>query len=530
MKSVGVAKTFGMTPENISTVLRNFENILGRDNIITDSDAVAAETKNTLGLKREVLAVLYPGSVEEVVGVVKIANQHAAPLYPVSRGMNIGYGEKLPVEDRQIIVDLSRMKKIREFNDQVGYVIVEPGVTQKQLYEFLVENDAGYWMDATGAGLDSSIIGNTLEGGFGHTPRGNRRDTVSDFEVVMGSGSVLRTGTFPGLGPDISGLFIQSNFGIVTAARMELFPVPEHFESFVVTVSDDSGLERLIDELRKLRQSGTITSLVHIGNAVRSLMTTVDFPEGYDKTIISADTARQLLSTRFLKTGLWNAVGGLYGTRREVKAKKSALKNSVGKHFRIRFFSDFKLRSVKRLTESRLIDKLINTAGIRKNLESFEHVYGLLKGIPTDTALNNIKWRVDHEDQLGLIWYSPSVTAVGQNVRRTLSIAEELFRKWSFELPITVTLVEPEKVVMVISIHFNLHIPDEKERAMKLYNELKENMTAAGIFPYRSSILDMEAISHNETGKMKVFSELKKTLDPNNICAPGRYGLGRRKL
>ena len=32
----------------------------------------------------------------------------------------------------------------------------------------------------------------------------------------------------------MKGLFVQSNFGVLTAMRVALMPMPEHFESFVL--------------------------------------------------------------------------------------------------------------------------------------------------------------------------------------------------------------------------------------------------------------------------------------------------------
>lgn len=239
--------------------LEQISSLLGTGYVKVDKTTLERETENTIGLSQNIKGIIYPANTRQVQEIVKIANRYNLPLYPISRGKNIGYGEKSPILEGQVIVDLGRMNKIRELDLNLGYVTVEPGVTQKQLYDYLVAREAPFWMDVTGAGIDSSIVGNSLEGGFGHSPKGNRRETVFDFEAVLGNGQIIRTGTFPGLGPDLRGLFFQSNFGIVTALQMELMPIPERFESFVVSVETDDGLEVLLDRLRTLRQTGTLT-------------------------------------------------------------------------------------------------------------------------------------------------------------------------------------------------------------------------------------------------------------------------------
>ena len=113
-----------------------------------------------------------------------------------------------------------------ELNEKLGYVTVEPGVTQRQLFDFLREKRSRLWMDATGSSPDCSLIGNTLERGFGHTPYGDHFANVCGMEAILPNGEVLRTG-FGGLpgakaaqvyrwgaGPVLDGLFTQSNFGI----------------------------------------------------------------------------------------------------------------------------------------------------------------------------------------------------------------------------------------------------------------------------------------------------------------------------
>lgn len=517
--------------ENILQALENIERLLGVENLKVDLETLKKETVNTLGLERQIYGIVYPANTKEVQGIVKIANESHIPLYPISRGKNIGYGDKIPVLDGQLIVDLQRMNNIRSFDKILGHVVLEPGVTQKQLFDFLKAHKAQFWMDATGAGLESSIIGNSLEGGFGHTPKGNRRNTVSDYEVVLGSGNILRTGTFPGLGPDLGGLFVQSNFGIVTSAKMELLPIPERFESFIISVHENAGLESLIDSLRSLRQKGTITSLVHVGNATRYLITVESCPEEYANTLITCEMARKIMSSPMLKVGYWSGVGGLYGSSGEVKARKNEIRKAFRGIGKVKFFNDSRINLIERFTNSSILKKYRLIANIKKSVESYKHVYGLMKGIPSDEPLKNIRWRVDPAeprvlgDQIGLIWFSPTVQAAGTAVRKVVTITERLYKKHKFEMPVTITFIKPDRVIGILSISFNKFNPEEKNRAYQLYDELKRECSEAGIEQYRHGLLGMQNIKYDHEGKYKTFQQLKKVFDPNNIIAPGRYGI-----
>ena len=69
-----------------------------------------------------------------------------------------------------------------------------PGVTQEQLFSFLKERNSKLWMDSTGASPRCSLIGNTMERGFGHTPYGDHFAHTCGLEVVLPDGEVIETG------------------------------------------------------------------------------------------------------------------------------------------------------------------------------------------------------------------------------------------------------------------------------------------------------------------------------------------------
>ncbi|MBW2736023.1 MAG: FAD-dependent oxidoreductase, partial [Deltaproteobacteria bacterium] len=119
-------------------------------------------------------AVVYPENVAEVQRVVRIAAAHGAPLYPISRGNNWGYGDACAPQEGSLIVNLSRMNRIIEVNPELAYAVVEPGVSQHQLYQHIEDQGLPLWMDVLGSGPDASIIGNIMERGFGLGPYSDR--------------------------------------------------------------------------------------------------------------------------------------------------------------------------------------------------------------------------------------------------------------------------------------------------------------------------------------------------------------------
>ncbi|HWE00234.1 MAG TPA: FAD-dependent oxidoreductase, partial [Bryobacteraceae bacterium] len=142
---------------------------LGADLVVTHSSQLRAAETATFETRRTIPMIVRPKTRAQLQECVRAANRLQIALYPVSTGKNWGYGSSVPPADACALVDLSGMNRITGFNERLGYVTVEPGVTQRQLYRFLREKDSRLWMDATGSSPDCSIIGNTVERGFGHT-------------------------------------------------------------------------------------------------------------------------------------------------------------------------------------------------------------------------------------------------------------------------------------------------------------------------------------------------------------------------
>ncbi len=96
-------------------VITEFENIVGTENFISDKKKIESLTENTLNIKRNIYGIIYPENVEHVREIVKIANRNKVPLYPYSRARNIGYGERLPVTDDNLVVDMGSFQTMKAF-------------------------------------------------------------------------------------------------------------------------------------------------------------------------------------------------------------------------------------------------------------------------------------------------------------------------------------------------------------------------------------------------------------------------------
>jgi 4-cresol dehydrogenase (hydroxylating) flavoprotein subunit len=524
----------------LAGALDAWQDLLGPDRAHCRHDALQAASTGTFATTSRVLAILEPETRTEVQDCVRIANRYRVPLYPVSSGKNWGYGSRVPVRDAALL-HLGRLNRILDFDEDLGYVTIEPGVTQRQLFEFLRARNSRLWMDATGASPECSIVGNTMERGFGHTPMGDHCANACGLEVVLPDGEVLETGfsRFPGattgalgrwgVGPSLDGLFSQSNLGIVTRMSVWLMPAPEHFEAFFFMSRDEQGLGPLIDALRPLRMSGTLRSVVHVGNDYKVLAASSQYPWAEMQGRAPLDREYMAAVRAKLGIGCWNASGGLYGTRRQVTEAKRLLRRALaGKVDRLQFVNDRLLGLMTRFAGP---FRMATGWDVRPTLKVLGPVYNLLRGVPTDQPLRSAYWRKrtsvpadpdPDRDGCGLLWCSPVVPNTGQHAMTVAALACRLLLEHGFEPQMSISLATERTLVCVITISYDREEPGEDAKALACYQRLHRELLALGYPPYRSSTLSMDA-SVGQARFGAVLSSLKTALDPNMVLAPGRY-------
>ena len=85
------------------------------------------------------------------------------------------------------------MNRVIEVNEEYAYAVVEPGVSFFDLYEYIQEKGYDLWPSCPALGW-GSVLGNTLERGFGYTPAGEHSQQQCGMEVVLPNGDIVRTG------------------------------------------------------------------------------------------------------------------------------------------------------------------------------------------------------------------------------------------------------------------------------------------------------------------------------------------------
>ncbi|GEA02384.1 hypothetical protein KUL17_12810 [Alteromonas sp. KUL17] len=327
-------------------LVNKIEAIVGKPNVLTHGEMFDEFSTSTMKEQTHPCAVIIPNNKNDVFQIVKLfndvnsQNDEKFQLHPISSGKNWGYTCSEAGSDNAFLLYLVNLNNITEYDDTLGTVRIGAGVTQKQLYDFLKEKGLKFWMDATGSSVDCSVLGNSLERGFGHTPAGNHFEFISDLDVVLGNGKAISTGFRQfsdeskrfasegiykwGVGPYVDGIFSQSTLGIVTEATLKLIAAPECYLPFFISTQKDTNINVLVDRIRDLRERQVVKSCVHITNLDKSLQAALDESDWPLSKLSLSDEDRKR-HTKAYMLNEWTASGALYGSVEEVEVWKKKL-------------------------------------------------------------------------------------------------------------------------------------------------------------------------------------------------------------
>ena len=223
------------TPDTLAAAIAELQALFG--NRAVTSEAVRQQHGHTLTIvpNQPPDIVVYPKDVDDCVAVMKLAARHGVPVVPFGTGTSLEGHVNAPYGG--ISVDTSLMKAIIAVHAEDLDVVVEPGVTRKQLNDYLRDMGLFFPIDP---GADASIGGmaSTRASGTNAVRYGTMKENVLSLEVVLPNGEVIETARRAkksSAGYDLTHLFVgaEGTLGLITKITLKLHGIPEAISAAV---------------------------------------------------------------------------------------------------------------------------------------------------------------------------------------------------------------------------------------------------------------------------------------------------------
>jgi 4-cresol dehydrogenase (hydroxylating) len=477
-----------------------------------------------------------PNSVEQVQAVVRAANRHRIPIYPISTGRNLGYGGSAPNYSGSVVLDLKRMNRVLEVNERSAYALVEPGVSYFDLYRHIQEKGYRLWVDVPDPGW-GGVMGNALDRGGGYTTHQfrNHFDAHCGMEIVLADGEIVRTGmgAMPGsktwqqyktgFGPSIDGIFSQSNFGVVTKMGFWLMPEPDAYLTGTVLVPRHDDLIPLIDTLNYLESGRVCQGISELSSPVMGLPAPDDAPP-IDPALaaliakaVERDT--QGLDDYAARKGraAWSCTLKFYGPAKALQAQWEYAKE---KFAQIRGAS---------FVDGALI-KLPLSA------EQKEKVHKVEFGIPNLSIFSLGARNANNPTPTnGHQWFSPIIPRSGEEVFEANRVFAQAGRDFGLPVPaFSIPFCFWERSFLFLFGFPVTHDVEKNRKTRAAFEQLVGIAAEHGWGEYRTAPayqdLIMSTYAYNNHALLRFLEKLKDAVDPNGILSAGRYGIWPQHL
>jgi FAD/FMN-containing dehydrogenase len=199
------------------------------------------------------LAVVRPGSTEEVAQLVRLAAHHSLAVVPQGGNTGLCGGATPDAGNRNLVLLTTRLSRVRSIDPLNNTMVIEAGVPLLRAQD--AAREAGRLFPLSLAAEGSATIGGNLSTNAGGTQvlrYGNARELCLGLEVVTAEGEIwsgLNALRKNNTGYDLRDLFIgaEGTLGIITAACVKLFPLPRSTGTALVGLNSVDQALRLLD-------------------------------------------------------------------------------------------------------------------------------------------------------------------------------------------------------------------------------------------------------------------------------------------
>jgi len=226
----------------VNALLQQIEAVVGAAGILVGDGLSGRSAGIWSGEELQALALVRPGSTDEVSQVMKLCHAAGQSVIPAGGMTGLAGGHESTSTD--ILLSTERMNRIESLDEQSRCMTVQAGAILQTVQEAAAEAGLMFALDL-GARASCTIGGNiaTNAGGVRVLRYGMMRDQVLGLEVVLADGSIMSS-MFNVLknnaGYDLKQMFLGSEgtLGVVTRAVLRMHEAPVATETALLAVPD----------------------------------------------------------------------------------------------------------------------------------------------------------------------------------------------------------------------------------------------------------------------------------------------------
>lgn len=233
--------------------LAHCRTLLGDSHVFTNAADMAPFLTDWRGRHTGLaLAVLRPGSVQQVAEVVRACARWGIPVVPQGGNTGLVLGGVPDGSGEAVVLSLARLNIIRETDTLNRTMTVDAGCILQQVQQEAAAHDCLFPLSLAAEG--SCTIGGNLSSNAGGTAvlrYGNARELCLGLEVVTPRGEIwngLRGLRKDNTGYDLRDLYIgaEGTLGIITGAVLKLYPQPKASITALAALPSPAAALRLL--------------------------------------------------------------------------------------------------------------------------------------------------------------------------------------------------------------------------------------------------------------------------------------------